>query len=134
MLTAPGGIGHVGIVIDNTPTHALHGSLGRGNASLLMQHGYGNLALALSTRAPSVFAGISGGLLGPRQPPTTSLRDGQAACEAASSSAAGDGGGERGVDGEAMAWVQLPAMAEALGALTQALAEARASARLPASA
>ena len=61
--TANGGIGHVGIVIDNTPTTATHGTLGSGNASVTIEHSYGNVALALSTKAPSVFAGISGGLL-----------------------------------------------------------------------
>ena len=63
VVTAPGGFGHVGIVVDNAPTHDVHGILGAGNASVTIDHAYGNVALALSSKAPSAFAGISGGLI-----------------------------------------------------------------------
>ena len=65
VLTTPGGIGHVGIVVDNTPTTRRNGTLGAegGHASVTIRHAYGNVALALSTKAPNVFAGISGGLV-----------------------------------------------------------------------
>ena len=58
------GIGHEGIVVDNTPTTARSGTVGDGNATLRVYHTDGNVALALSTKAPSVFAGITGGLGG----------------------------------------------------------------------
>ena len=51
--------------MDNTPTNQAAGTLGKpeGNASVAITHADGNVALALSTKAPSVFAGISGGLI-----------------------------------------------------------------------
>ena len=47
------------IVIDNNPSVELSGRLGLGNASVTVHHSYGNLALALTTTAPSIFAGIT---------------------------------------------------------------------------
>jgi len=60
--TAEGGIGHVGIVIDDTPTNKRKGRLGKGGASVRIQNYYGNVALSLSTKAPSIFDAITGGL------------------------------------------------------------------------
>ena len=54
-----GGIGHASIVIDNKPSQDVSGRLGTGNASVTLEHSYGDLALALSTKAPSIFAGIT---------------------------------------------------------------------------
>jgi hypothetical protein len=57
---AAGGIGHVGVVIDDTPTTQRHGVLGdgTGNASVTISNAYGNVALALSTRAANVLAAL----------------------------------------------------------------------------
>jgi len=63
VVTAPGGIGHVGIVIDNQVTSTTAGHVGKeGNASVFLKHNYGDLSLAMSTKAPSVFDGITGSL------------------------------------------------------------------------
>ena len=62
VITAPDGIGHVGIVVDSTPTSERSGSINDGMSNVTISHDYGNVALALSTKAPSVFAGISSGL------------------------------------------------------------------------
>ena len=74
VVTASPGIGHVGIVVDNQPTRAPHGIVGDGNASVTIRHAYGNVALALSAKAPSVFAGISGGGLNPSHHTRGALR------------------------------------------------------------
>ena len=52
------GIGTVGIVIDDAPALAREGRLGTGNASVHVEHNYGNLALAMSSKAPSAFADL----------------------------------------------------------------------------
>ena len=57
--TEPGGIGHVGIVIDDAPTGATEGTLGTGNASVVATHSYGHLSLSLSSKAPSAFAAFT---------------------------------------------------------------------------
>ena len=54
-------IGRVGIVIDDAPTAQRAGRLGSGNASVLVEHGYGSLALSLSSKAPSAFAALLAG-------------------------------------------------------------------------
>ena len=60
VVTESGGIGHTGIVIDNEMSTASSGTIGTGNASVRLFHSYGDVALALSTKAPSVFEGITG--------------------------------------------------------------------------
>ena len=54
-------IGRVGIVIDDAPTAQRAGRLGSGNASVQVEHSYGSLALSLSSKAPSAFAGVLAG-------------------------------------------------------------------------
>jgi len=53
--------GQVGIVIDDAPSAQRAGRLGSGNASVLVEHSYGSLALSLSSKAPSAFAGVLAG-------------------------------------------------------------------------
>ena len=90
--TSPGGIGHVGIVVDNTPTRSPTGMLGKGNASVTITHMDGNVALALSTKAPSVFAGISNGHGHGILPMEGVAQDGgQCAAEAAADDVSGSG-------------------------------------------
>ena len=40
------------------PTSAWQGRIGAGNASVHLRHNYGNLALSLSSNAPSAFSGV----------------------------------------------------------------------------
>lgn len=137
--TAPGGIGHVGIVIDNTPTRATQGTLGSGNATVTIDHAYGNLALALSTKAPSVFAGISSGLLkqgpagggpGGRAGSGAMLEDEQPHCAGGGDSGGALGDGESHADADAAMGLQQPIwwmgpLAHALAAAGEAVDEAR---------
>ena len=51
----------MGIVIDDAPTLQRAGRLGSGNASVLLEHSYGSLALSLSSKPPSAFAGVLAG-------------------------------------------------------------------------
>ena len=96
--TAHDGIGHVGIVVDNTPTNEATGTLGKpeGNASVAITHADGNVALALSTKAPSVFAGISGGLI------HSSASEGEPPSPPTCAKAVADGVGEDGAADGAM--------------------------------
>ena len=59
--TAEGGIGHVGVCINNEITHAAAGHVGQeGNASVYIYHNYGDVSLFMSSSSPSVFDGITG--------------------------------------------------------------------------
>ena len=51
----------MGIVIDDAPTLQRAGRLGSGNASVLVEHSYGSLALSVSSKPPSAFAGVLAG-------------------------------------------------------------------------
>ena len=80
------GIGHAGVVVDDAPTAALTGRLGTGNASVVVVHNYGNLALSLSSKAPSAFADVLGG----------AAASGAASASAAAALAAARGAPQRG--------------------------------------
>ena len=82
----------MGIVVDNPPTRSPTGMLGKGNASVTITHMDGNVALALSTKAPSVFAGISNGHGHGILPMEGVAQDGgQCAAEAAADDVSGSG-------------------------------------------
>ena len=133
MVTTAPGIGHVGIVIDDAPTAAATGAVGAGNASVRIQHAYGNVALALSTKAPSAFASIAGGLLpshGPHAAAGAALAAGAGAAGAAQCDGAQHGAAAAGMDGDEMvaADAALPAMLEWMRPLAAAVAPLAAAA------
>ena len=115
VVTAAGGIGHVGIVIDNEITRTASGHVGaEGNASVYLYHDYGDVSLAMSTKAPSVFSAITGSLtasggsiFGAAAPAPTSAPAqaafGRRASEDTSAGGGGDGGGGSCGGGEGMA-------------------------------